>query len=157
VILHVRDASHTDWEAQAHDVAAILDELGLKGEAEGRIIEVWNKIDALDSDRLEALRLVARGFDPARRPELVSAVTGAGLEALLTRIETVLAANRVTLEVNLAPEDGQGLAWLHAHAEVLERRTRKDGGVRLSVRVAPERLEEVQNRFALSMRRVSED
>lgn len=157
VILHVRDASHTDWEAQAHDVAAILDELGLKGEAEGRIVEVWNKIDALDPERLEALRIAARGFDPARRPELASAVTGAGLETLLARIETVLAANRVTLELDLAPEDGQGLAWLHAHAEVLERRTRKDGGVRLSVRVSPERLDEVQNRFAPAARLASKE
>jgi GTP-binding protein HflX len=147
VILHVRDASHTDWEAQARDVSAILDELGLKGEAEGRIIEVWNKIDALDPERLEALRLAARGFEPGRRPELVSAITGAGLEELLTRIETVLAANRVTLELDLAPEDGQGLAWLHAHAEVLARQNRKDGGVRLSVRIAPERLEDIRRRF----------
>jgi GTP-binding protein HflX len=157
VILHVRDASHTDWEAQAHDVAAILDELGLKGEAEGRIIEVWNKIDALDADRLEALRLAARGFDPGRRPELVSAVTGMGLESLLARIESLLAANRITLDVDLAPEDGQGLAWLHAHAEVLARQNRKNGGMKLSVRVAPERLEEVQKRFAPSTRSASKE
>jgi GTP-binding protein HflX len=152
VILHVRDASHTDWEAQARDVAAILDELGLKGEAEGRIIEVWNKIDALDPERLEALRFAGRGFEPGRRPELVSAITGAGLDTLLTRIETVLAANRVTLQLDLAPEDGQGLAWLHAHAEVLDRKTRKDGGVRLSVRVAPERLEDIRRRYGASVR-----
>ena len=52
VVLHVRDVSHEDSEAQAKDVEAILDELGLKGEAEGRILEVWNKIDALDPERL---------------------------------------------------------------------------------------------------------
>jgi GTPase len=157
VILHVRDASHTDWEAQARDVAAILDELGLKGEAEGRIIEVWNKIDALEPERLEALQLAARGFDPTRRPELVSAITGAGLEALLARIETVLATNRVMLELDLAPEDGQGLAWLHAHTEVMTRKIRKDGGVRLSVRVAPERLEDVRRRYGLSAQTTSKD
>ena len=148
VILHVRDVSHEDSEAQARDVETILDELGLKGEAEGRILEVWNKIDALDPERLDAMRLVARGFDARRRPALVSALTGEGLDDLLARIETMLAASRVTLTLDLAPEDGQGLAWLHAHAEVLSRQAREDGGSRLVVRVAPERLEEVQRRYA---------
>ncbi|WP_424362393.1 GTPase HflX [Methylocystis parvus] len=147
VVLHVRDVSHEDSEAQARDVEAILEELGLKGEAEGRIIEVWNKIDSLDAERVEAMRVAARGYDPQRRPALVSALTGEGLDDLLARIENLLAASRVTLALELAPEDGQGLAWLHAHAEVLSRETRADGGSRLVVRVAPERFEEVKRRY----------
>lgn len=147
VILHVRDVAHEDWEAQGRDVAAILDELGLKGEAEGRIVEVWNKIDDVEPERLEALRISARGFEPGRRPVLTSAVTGEGLGALLDRIENVLAANRVVLCLDLAPEDGKGLAWLHDHAEVLGRETRVDGGVRLTVRVAPERFDDIHRRF----------
>lgn len=150
VILHVRDVSHEDSEAQARDVEAILGELGLKGEAEGRIIEVWNKIDALDPERLEAMRLAARGFDPQRRPALVSALTGEGLDDLLARIETLLAASRTKLELDLAPEDGQGLAWLHAHAEVLSRETREDGRSRLVVRVAPERVDEIKRRYVVA-------
>lgn len=147
VILHVRDVSHEDSEAQARDVESILEELGLKGEAEGRIIEVWNKIDSLDFERLDALRIAARGYEPARRPALVSALTGEGLDDLLARIENLLAESRLTLSLELAPEDGQGLAWLHAHAEVLSRETRDDGGSRLLVRVAPERADEVRRRY----------
>jgi GTP-binding protein HflX len=147
VILHVRDVAHEDWEAQARDVAAILDELGLKGEAEGRIIEVWNKIDDVIPERLEALSIAARGFETGRRPVLTSAMTGQGIDALLDRIEGVLAANRVVIDIDLAPEDGKGLAWLHAHAEVLARETRADGGASLTVRVAPERIDDIHRRF----------
>jgi len=68
--------------AQAHDVEQILDELGLKSEDEERIIEVWNKIDALDQERREALTLAARGFAENKRPMLVSAVSGEGLDSL---------------------------------------------------------------------------
>lgn len=150
VILHVRDVSHEDSEAQARDVETILEELGLKGEAEGRIIEVWNKIDALDPERCEALRVAARGYDPQRRPALVSAISGEGLDDLLSRIENLLAASRTTLSLELRPEDGQGLAWLHAHAEVLSRETREDGGSRLVVRVAPERVDEVKRRYGVA-------
>ncbi len=147
VVLHVRDVSHEDSEAQAKDVEAILDELGLKGEAEGRILEVWNKIDALDPERLSALRLAARGIDAQRRPTLVSALTGEGLEGLLTRIETTLAAGRVKLELDLDAADGEGLAWLHAHTEVLERDALPQGGVHLIVRVDPGRSDSVARRF----------
>ena len=152
VILHVRDVSHEDSEAQARDVETILAELGLNGEAEGRILEVWNKIDALGPERLEALRLAARGVNAANRPALVSALTGEGLDDLLARVEGLLAAGRVTLELELAPEDGQGLAWLHAHAEVLSRKSRKDGGSRMLVRVAPERVEDIARRYPRAQR-----
>ncbi len=147
VVLHIRDVSHEDWEAQAKDVEAILSELGLKGEAEGRILEVWNKIDALDPDALSALRLAARGIEPQRKPTLVSALTGQGLDELLGRIEEKLAEKRVMIAVEVPPGDGRGLAWLHAHAEVLAREIRDDGGSNLKIRVAPERLDEVRRRY----------
>ncbi|MBM3551998.1 MAG: GTPase HflX [Alphaproteobacteria bacterium] len=147
VVLHIRDVSHEDWEAQAQDVEAILAELGLKGKAEGRILEVWNKIDALDPDRLSALRLAARGIEPQRRPMLVSALTGQGLDELLTRIESILAAGRVRFELDLDAADGAGLAWLHAHTEVLEREAQPQGGVHLVVRVDPERSDGLARRF----------
>src|SRR6201747_2628827 len=56
IILHVRDMSHEDSEAQQHDVENVLRQLGLDPEASGGIIEVWNKIDRLDPpdrDKLE--------------------------------------------------------------------------------------------------------
>jgi GTPase len=147
VVLHVRDVSHEDWEAQAEDVEAILAELGLSGEAGARILEVWNKIDALDPERLAALAIAAEGAQGRERPSLVSALSGEGLEALLERIEQRLAEGRVELEIALDPADGEGFAWLHAHAEVLDRETLADGSARLVVRVAPERFDTVTRRF----------
>ncbi|MBY6240219.1 GTPase HflX [Methylosinus sp. Sm6] len=147
VVLHVRDVSHEDWEAQAEDVETILAELGLSGEAGARILEVWNKIDALDPDRLAGMRATAESVMGRERPSLVSALTGEGLDALLQRIESRLAEGRVELEITLDPADGEGFAWLHAHAEVLDRETLGDGRARLVVRVAPERFDNVTRRF----------
>src|SRR5262249_27558836 len=51
VILHVRDVSHEDAEAQWHDVENILTELGIdpRHEAQNKriLIEVWSKVDRL--------------------------------------------------------------------------------------------------------------
>lgn len=49
VILHVRDISHPDTQAQSADVEAILHELGIEAEDE-RLIEVWNKLDLLEAE-----------------------------------------------------------------------------------------------------------
>ncbi len=147
VVLHVRDVSHEDWEAQGRDVEKIIEELGLAGENRKPTIEVWNKIDALSPERLEGLRLSARRDDDAEPPALVSALTREGIEALLQRVETLLAAGRVTLALTLDRADGEGLAWAYSHAEVLEREPLPEGDVRLLLRIAPERYGELARRF----------
>ena len=48
VILHVRDISHEDSEAQLQDVQEVLKALGIDEARRDRVIEVWNKIDVLD-------------------------------------------------------------------------------------------------------------
>ena len=57
LILHVRDAAHTDSAAQSADVAAVLTSLGLNGQREQVMVEVLNKTDLLDPEaacRLQA-------------------------------------------------------------------------------------------------------
>ena len=53
VILHVRDVSHEDTEAQSHDVEEVLRQLGIEPDEGRALIEVWNKIDRLDADGRE--------------------------------------------------------------------------------------------------------
>src|SRR6202045_978008 len=53
VILHVRDISHADADAQSQDVRSILHQLGIEvadDDGAAKLIEVWNKVDRLDSD-----------------------------------------------------------------------------------------------------------
>ncbi|MDU1695267.1 MAG: GTPase HflX, partial [Bradyrhizobium sp.] len=76
VILHVRDMSHEDAEAQQHDVELVLGQLGIDPEATDTIIEVWNKIDRLDEAARENLANIASRRPPERPCLLVSAHTG---------------------------------------------------------------------------------
>ena len=148
VILHVRDISHGDTEAQAGDVRSILASLGIEEGAGQSVIEVWNKVDLIEEPAREAL-LTASRRDGENRPIVVSAVTGEGLPVLLDRVEAVVAAGRLTLAIDIPPADGAGLAWLHANTDVLARETDQDGVTHVSVRVAPERAEQVRRRFGI--------
>ena len=53
LILHVRDISHEDAEAQQRDVDAVLRQLGIDRRTPARILEVWNKIDRFDPEQHE--------------------------------------------------------------------------------------------------------
>lgn len=134
VILHVRDISHEDAEAQQHDVENVLRQLGIDPDSGQRILEVWNKIDRFDEEeRANLANIAARR--PAERPCFpVSAETGEGVEALLAAIEDRLATTRVTLELSIDASDGAGISWLHRNAEVLDKQM-QDGRFAMTVRV----------------------
>jgi GTPase len=144
VILHVRDISHEDSEAQSQDVEAILGELGVAVGAE-RVIEVWNKLDKLDPERRMA---VVGGADSVEnQPLAVSALTGEGVDRLLDAIEARLAQGRSLVAIELEGADGRGLHWLYENTEVMTRQSSDDGRIRLKVRVAPEKLARVRRMF----------
>jgi GTPase len=144
VILHVRDISHEDAEAQQRDVDAVLRQLGIDPSS-GRILEVWNKIDRFSPEEREKLANIA-----ARRAEhpclLVSAETGEGVEPLLTAIEDRLAAARITLDLSIDAADGAGISWLHRNSEVLNKELH-DGRFDMTVRVDESKRDTVVSRF----------
>ncbi len=128
LIVHVRDISHPETDAQAADVAAILAELGV-AETTPRI-EVWNKLDLLSQEARDPVIAQA-----ARRTEvrLVSALTGEGFEDLLAAIGNELDEERVQAELALDFSDGRRRAWLYEQG-VVEREDERDGGSVLTVR-----------------------
>jgi GTP-binding protein HflX len=146
VILHVRDISHEDAEAQQSDVDAVLRQLGINPDDSGRIIEVWNKVDRFDPEtRVELLNIAARR--PSDHPSmLVSAVSGEGIDALLSAIEERLATKRTTLDLSIDAADGAGISWLHRNSEVLAKELH-DGRFDMTVRVDETKRDIVVNRF----------
>ncbi|HUF56218.1 MAG TPA: GTPase HflX [Thermohalobaculum sp.] len=118
LIVHVRDMAHPDNEAQAADVHAVLDELGVDQDRLDAMIEARNKIDLLDGPAREAVENAA-----ARSVDVValSAVTGAGCDALLAEIEERLFPRRFVFELSFGHDEGRAIGWLYDHGDVLER------------------------------------
>jgi len=107
LIVHVRDVSHADTEAQARDVEAILTTLGV-GDDRPRI-ELWNKLDLLAPDEADAARTRA-----AREPGVfaISALTGEGLDPLLTEVALAVQGARHETVLHLDFAAGKQRAWL---------------------------------------------
>jgi GTP-binding protein HflX len=150
VILHVRDISHADADAQSRDVESVLEQLGLEvtdGPDAAKLIEVWNKADRLDAEARARLSNLAQRQQPPRRPVLISALAGEGLDALAEEIEARVAARRVVLQFDIDPADGAGISWLHRNAEVLSKTFRADGRLAITVRVDPANAGAVRAKF----------
>jgi GTP-binding protein HflX len=147
LILHVRDVSHEDADAQSLDVEDVLSQLGIAGRDGGRLLEVWNKIDRLEGDARLRLRNHAERQEAPRRPVLVSAHSGEGLDRLAAEIERRLAAGRVTLDFVLDAADGAGLSWLHRHTEVMSKALRDDGALAVTVRADPANAQKARAKF----------
>ena len=146
LILHVRDISGEDSEAQALDVEHVLGQLGIA--QENATLEVWNKIDQLNDEMRTRLSNLATRRPAGHRPVLVSALTGEGIDQLSAEIETRLAQRRITLKLVIPASDGAGLSWLHRHTEVITKQLRDDGQVVIVARTDPANADKARAKFA---------
>jgi GTP-binding protein HflX len=142
LIVHVRDLSHPDAEAQAEDVATVLSDLGVSGEGGIPMLEAWNKIDDVDADT----RVAIEG-EAARRDDVVvmSALTGEGVAALTRMIGAKLTEGQRLHHFQIADADGAAKAWLHSHGSV-ETEHSIDGATEISVRLSEDDLARFQSR-----------
>ena len=135
VILHVRDISHEDAEAQQSDVDAVLRQLGIDPDDRGRIIEVWNKIDRYDSEqREELLNIAARqaGGSPGRCWSPPCRVRGSTRCSPRSRNAWPPRASRSICRST--PPTAPASRWLHRNSEVLAKELH-DGRFDMTVRV----------------------
>ena len=135
LVLHVRDISHAEREAQRADVEQVLSDLGIAVTGpEAHILEVWNKVDRLDAiQRSETLNAAGRRNDSP--PVLVSALTGEGVPEMLSEIDRRLSANDEIVSVTLPPSAGKLASWLYENTEVIERKIADDGALAFRLRV----------------------
>ena len=117
LIIHVRDISHPDSEAQRGDVEHVLAEIGASREGGAPLIEAWNKIDAVDPEEADRVRAEA-----VRREDVmvISALQGDGVDRLMACAADHLRKGAKVRSIIVDATDGEAMAWLHAHGEVIE-------------------------------------
>ena len=146
IIVHGRDIANPASADQKAEVESILADLGVLG-TEGvsiPIVEAWNKWDLLTSEE-QAMRqdiIQAKVADVPVVP--ISAMTGEGVQALLDQLDVMLTGGAQTVELLVPLTDGQRLAWLHAHGDVMAEVATQDGAgnpaLKVTVRLTPREL-----------------
>ena len=127
VIVHVRDITHPETEEQKADVLSILEELGV--DEERPTIEVWNKSDLLSDAERAPLETAAARLE---NTVISSAMSDAGLQALVDAIEAALDKGRRQDTLLLGHDEGKKRAWLYEQG-VVTGETETDEGTRVDV------------------------
>jgi len=130
VLLHVIDASHSDWEEHYDVVNGVLEDLGL--DEHDRVL-VFNKVDRLTHSEEEALRERIRALEPLPAV-FVSAFDPQSLDALRDTLRARLLARLAHVVVHLPAGDGEAIASLYREGEVVTR-VDENGSVALTARI----------------------
>jgi len=133
LLLHVVDAAAANREERAADVRGVLAEIGA---GEVPVLELFNKIDALD-------RTPAIERDETGRPRRVycSALTGAGLDLVREAIAEYVNVGKSDLEVFVPHVAAALRARFFETGAVIAEREEPDRGWRMRVRLDPDALD----------------
>ena len=116
LILHVVDASSPYYDSQ---MAVVEDVIAGLGAAETPRINVYNKLDKL------AAQPAAKG-----EAAFISAAKGEGIEALLSRAEHTLGAERTVAELLIPYDKYEAVALIRAEGRILSE-THEEEGTRI--------------------------
>ncbi len=144
VILHVRDIANPASACQKAQVLEVLADLGVidgeggeSGDSDHRSVEQVG----FARSRHQPAELGQRWRSRCRAIVPISAVTGFGIERLFEALGKLLTESAKLTNSSFRAGDGQRIAWLHAHGEVLEEADAPMGRgppqMRLDVRLSP--------------------
>lgn len=120
LILHVIDASSSEYEAQMKSVEETLEQIGA---ATIKRIELYNKIDLLNYDEQKAL------FNRRNDAIFVSAKTGEGIESLIERIAKVASAFDSFMKVLIPFNRGDLVSLAHERTNIIREMHTEDGTI----------------------------
>ncbi len=125
LLVHVIDASHPAWAAQAEVVRRVLQEIGA---GDHPVVTVFNKADRLQPDEADELA--------ADHPEavVISAARGVGLPKLLGAIDRTLPEPWIRVRTEIPYNEPRLLARIYREGRVLNR-TYGPQGVKITAEV----------------------
>ncbi len=114
LIIHVRDISHANTENQNYEVNKILQSLGVSENTP--ILEIWNKIDLLDSEKRKCVQNISKRLKDICS---ISAICRDGIPNLMREIKNKIEPQKFSETLIVPYEFGERKAWLHENGVVV--------------------------------------
>lgn len=139
LILQVIDYADDERLQREEVVASVLAEIGAD---EVPMMRVYNKIDLRDEQPR-----IQYGEDGRAQAVFVSALTGAGVDALAQAIGEYFMAHEVKGWLQLMPKEGGLRSHLFAEKAVLEEQMADDGSSFLKIKISEKRFNQLQSQY----------
>lgn len=113
IVVHVVDASSPMVQDYIDVVEDTLEDMNVNGK---KNLLVFNKIDAIDGQRIQQLKNAYSGA------EFISAERGIGIDKLEDRLKELIEEDFVTKTLKIPAAKYEGVAFLHREANILEKK-----------------------------------
>jgi len=142
-VLHVIDASCSEWEERYRVVDEVLEAMGV-ARGGGRRLLVFNKVDRITHSEESVLR--DRALELELAPAVfVSSLTGEAVNGLRAELLARSRTGHEIVDLRVPASEGGEVAALYREGEVLSRRD-EAGWVKMRVRLPPRGLGRVRSR-----------
>jgi len=164
IIVHVRDMADPEADNHKQAVESILRDI-LEDVSGTTLLELQNKIDLLSEEEKQNLSSnpPAETYLQGHRDDLVpamtiqiSALTGEGQTAFLNALETLIGRSHFERDLELDSTQGEALAWIYQHGEVLSRDDSANLTIHLRVRFHAAQMGQFEKRFGHLMQGAKE-
>ncbi|AZL16439.1 GTPase HflX [Rickettsiales endosymbiont of Stachyamoeba lipophora] len=108
IILHVIDSTSPSLVNHIQNVEEILTELGIEEKWRYQTLHVYNKMDAKKIDFIKPID----GLE-------ISALENKNIDLLLQQLDACLAVDEINMEITIKSNEGEKLAWIYRHANVI--------------------------------------
>lgn len=139
LLLHVIDISDLDNEEYQSNVLEVLESLGINEvDREGRMIDVFNKIDLLSVDEQKLAENKFASKENSHKV-VISASQNINLDKLLGLIDAKLSEGEEEYTIFIPADKGEIIAWLHENSVVLKQQYHDDGYAEIIGTIKPEK------------------
>jgi GTP-binding protein HflX len=136
LLLHIVDASSNEADEQIKIVNELLDSMGVLNKP---IITVFNKMDLVNNKSRPTLDFYGG------KPVEISAVTGFGIDELVSEIEELLPEDEIELNLFIPFDSAKILNYIHENSKILSKKYTEDG-VEISTIISKNKVEKI-NKF----------
>lgn len=148
VVVHVRDLANQNHNQQQKDVLSVLKGLGLEDiEKQNNYIELWNKIDILNS---ESRIFVEEQSRRNKNIIPISAITGEGCIDFLKMIDNKISSQSKLIEIKVPCSDGKTISWLYRHSEIISSENVNEYQV-IKIKIDSTGMSKLNNRYAIKL------
>ncbi len=126
LIFHVRDLTSPFFEDDSKNVYAVLNKLNKN--IEGKVIEIFNKVDEIKLDELN-IKLPKNSI-------FISAKFGIGFDKIYSAINKKLSKNHLNINLIINNNLGSLINWLHENSQIINKELNKLGQYKFFIKIS---------------------
>ena len=137
LIFHVRDLTSPFFEDDSKNVYEVLNKLNEN--IEGKVIEIFNKVDEIKLDELN--------IKMPKNPIFISAKFGIGFDQIYSAINKKLSKNYINIKLIINDNFGSLINWLHENSQIINKELNNFGQYKFFIKISKINFNKLKSKY----------